>query len=228
MGSKQKKLQILLMNQKPYQQVYHLQKELLLQRIQGEISDTLILVEHPPVITIGRGGTRDHLLVSEEELQEEGIGVIHVDRGGDITFHGPGQLVGYPILDLRQHRQDLHWVLHSYEEVFLRFLSGYGIQGERIPGYTGVWVGNRKILAVGIGVRRWVTFHGFSFNVNPSLHYFRYIVPCGIRDGEVTSLRDLLGDETPGKEEVMERILNEFLSVFSFSSCIKGIESSIL
>lgn len=218
---KGKTLQVMLFPRKDYQETYHLQQDLLKRRIQGEIVDTLILVEHPPVITIGRGGLRDHLLVSEERLRDEGIAVLDIDRGGDITFHGPGQLVGYPILDLNQHQRDLHWLLRSYEEVFLRLLSNYQLQGERINGLTGVWVGNKKILALGIGVKRWVTFHGFSFNVNPTLHYFDYIVPCGIQEMGVTSLQVLLGEKTPPQEELVQYLLCEFQQVFSYARVIR-------
>lgn len=212
-----KTLNLLLLKNGDYHQTYRLQQHLVQKRIDEQLEDTLILVEHPPVITIGRGGSLENLLLSNDQLKKEGIEVLEMDRGGDITYHGPGQLVGYPILDLKNHQQDLHWVLRSYEQIFIELLSIYGLQGERLKGFSGVWVFKEKIMAVGIGVKRWVTFHGFSFNLDPTLAHFQYIIPCGIKDKGVTSLRRLLGDITPNQEEVIETLVEIFLKVFSFN-----------
>lgn len=211
-----------------YQEAYTLQKSIWSKRLKNQIEDTLILVEHPPVITIGRGGSYDHLLWSEEDLRREGIEVLETDRGGDVTYHGPGQLVGYPILHLTQHVRDLHWVLCSYEEVFIQVLELYGLLGERIEGLTGVWVENEKVLAIGIGVRDWVTYHGFALNINPSLHHFQSIIPCGIVDRGVTSLEVLLGERRPEREEIIEGFLPIFLEAFSFTEMKRSNEESSL
>ena len=155
----------------------------------------LVLVEHdPPVITLGRGARQsDHITVSRERLAREGIEVHESSRGGDVTWHGPGQIVGYPILRLDLHGRDIHRYLRDLEEVLIRVLGRFGIEGRRSAGLTGVWVGDEKIAAIGVAVRRWVTYHGFALNVSPDLLHFGLIVPCGIRDKGVTSLARLLG-----------------------------------
>ncbi len=177
-------------------------------------SDALYLVEHTPVITIGRSGDRQNLLVGEEELRLRGIELIETDRGGDVTYHGPGQLVAYPILNLNEHRRDIGWYLRSLEEVVLRTLDDIGIQARRIREYTGVWVEDKKIAAIGIGVRRWITFHGVALNIDPCLDHFALITPCGIQDKGVTSIRVVLGHDLP-KEEVIEHFLHQFAEVFN-------------
>ncbi|MCD5401500.1 lipoyl(octanoyl) transferase LipB, partial [candidate division NPL-UPA2 bacterium] len=180
-----------------YQKAWDLQRELVGKRLRKEINDTLLLVEHPPLFTIGRGGNRRNILISDKHLEEKGVSVYEVDRGGDITYHGPGQIIGYPILALNEHGRDVHLMLRNLEEVIIGLLSGYGVEALRIPGYTGVWVGKEKIAAIGIGVRRWITFHGFCLNVNPDLDYFSLINPCGLRGKKVTSLEKLQVDITP-------------------------------
>ncbi|KXS49886.1 MAG: lipoyl(octanoyl) transferase [Halanaerobium sp. 4-GBenrich] len=207
------KLDIIRYDSIDYKKAYQLQLELRDKRLKNAINDTLLLVEHPPVLTIGTSGSRDNLVVSSDYLSQKGIEVIESNRGGDITYHGPGQIVGYPILNLKEHKQDLHWLLRSYEEVFIRFLKDYNIEAQRISGLTGVWVGNEKITAIGVGVRRWITYHGFAFNINPNLEHFSYIIPCGIKDKGVTSLKKLLGYEIE-KEEVAEKIIKYFAEVF--------------
>lgn len=187
------KLDIIRYDSIDYKKAYQLQLELRDKRLKNAINDTLLLVEHPPVLTIGTSGSRDNLVVSSDYLSQKGIEVIESNRGGDITYHGPGQIVGYPILNLKEHKQDLHWLLRSYEEVFIRFLKDYNIEAQRISGLTGVWVGNEKITAIGVGVRRWITYHGFAFNINPNLEHFSYIIPCGIKDKGVTSLKKTAG-----------------------------------
>ena len=181
---------------KDYMEVYALQKKLLAERIKDEIPDTLILTEHPPTFTIGRKGGRENILVSNEVLGKNGIEVYEIDRGGDITYHGPGQIVGYPIINLAEWSKDIHLYLRSLEEVIIRFLSHFKITAGRINDYTGAWVGDCKIAAIGIGVSKWTTFHGFCININPNKKHFRMITPCGIRDKSVTSLDELTGDTT--------------------------------
>ncbi len=198
-----------------YKKAYNMQLELLEKRKNDEINDTLLLVEHPPVFTIGTSGTSDNITVSKDFLKKSGIDVFETNRGGDITYHGPGQIVGYPILNLKEHKKDLHWLLRSYEEIFIRLLKKeYDITAERIKGLTGVWVGDEKITAIGVGVRHWITYHGFAFNINPNLNHFSYIIPCGIQDKGVTSLEKILGYEVEEKE-VMEKVIKYFAEVFN-------------
>lgn len=179
----------------------------------------LLFVEHAPVFTLGKNGKEAHVLVGEAELSRRGIDFFHINRGGDITFHGPGQVVGYPILDLEKFRTDLGWYLRSLEEVIIRTMADYGLTGERSPGETGVWLDasvrgkERKICAMGIKCSRWITMHGFAFNVNTDLDYFNLIVPCGIQGKQVTSLQRELGREI-AMEEVKEKLKHHFEQVF--------------
>jgi lipoyl(octanoyl) transferase len=190
-----------------------LQKEKVVQRKAGAVPDTLLLLEHPHVYTLGRNARRENLLVSEEDLAARGARVFQTDRGGDVTYHGPGQLVGYPILDLTQHRRDISWYMRSLEEVFLHTARDFGIEAVRLPGAAGVWVGNDKLAAMGVHLSRWVTSHGFALNVNTDLRYFEWIVPCGLRDKGVTSLAKLLGRPLE-MEAVTERVVEHFGAVF--------------
>ncbi len=208
-----KKLEILNLGNMKYKKAYELQLELIKKRAAGEIPDTLILVEHPPVFTIGSSGTDEHISVSRDFLESSGIEVYETNRGGDITYHGPGQIVAYPILNLKEHKQDLHWLLRQYEEVTIRLVEEYGIKAKRIEGLTGVWVGDEKITAIGVGVRRWVSYHGFAFNVNPNLEHFSYIIPCGIRDKGVTSLSELQGKEMD-MDQMRKKVIKYFAEVF--------------
>jgi lipoate-protein ligase B len=155
----------------------------------------VILVEHPPVYTLGRAarGSRANLIWEPEKRAQEGIAFVEVDRGGDVTYHGPGQLVGYPILDLNGYGRDLHQYLRNLEEALIRALHDFGIEAGRIPPHTGVWVGNEKIAAIGVKASKWVTQHGFALNVDPNLDHFQGIIPCGIHDKGVTSMARLLG-----------------------------------
>jgi lipoyl(octanoyl) transferase len=162
-------------------------------RSAGEIPDTLLLTQHDPVYTIGKSGSELHLLAGDEELRERGVSVWHNDRGGDITFHGPGQLVGYPILDLNGYYLDLHRYLRDLEEVVIRSLGAWGIAAGRMPEYTGVWTGGDKICAIGVKSSRWVTMHGFALNVSTDLSFFQRIIPCGIFERGVTSMEQALG-----------------------------------
>ncbi|ACY49138.1 lipoyl(octanoyl) transferase LipB [Rhodothermus marinus] len=183
------------------------------------IPHVFLLVEHPPVYTLGKNGRLDHLLLSEEALRARGAEFFHIDRGGDITFHGPGQLVGYPILDLDRFFTDIHRYLRELEETIIRTCADYGLQAGRVAGRTGVWIGpdargpERKICAMGIRCSRWVTMHGFAFNLNTDLRYFSYIVPCGIADRGVTSLAAEL-DRPVDEAEVRARLLRHFAERF--------------
>ena len=172
-----------------YAEVLELQRGLCRQRISGEISeDILLLVEHEPVVTLGRGIRPGSLPLSPRELEGRGLQIFDVERGGDVTFHGPGQLVGYPIIDLRTHRQDLHWYLRRLEAGLIAGLATMGIEATTAAGLTGVWTGGRKIASIGIHVKQWVTFHGFALNVTTDLSYFDLIVPCGIPNVVMTSV----------------------------------------
>jgi lipoyl(octanoyl) transferase len=177
-----------------YGEVLELQRTLCRRRISGELAhDTLLLVEHDPVITLGRGTRPASLPLPVAELRNRGVEVFEVERGGDVTYHGPGQLVGYPIVDLRQHREDLHWYLRRLETGLIEALAGLGLKAETNPGLTGVWTGGRKLASIGIHVKQWVTFHGFALNVTTNLDYFDLIVPCGIKDVTMTSVAQELG-----------------------------------
>ncbi|MDR9418296.1 lipoyl(octanoyl) transferase LipB [Gracilimonas sp.] len=185
------------------------------------LDDIFFFVEHPHIYTLGKSGQEEHLLRSMLELQQLDAEFLKIDRGGDITYHGPGQIVGYPILDLDRHFTDVHKYLRFLEEVMIRVCSDYGFEGHRIEGATGVWVDEAKICAMGIRCSRWVTMHGFAFNVNTDLRYFNNIVPCGIDDKSVTSLQKLSGKEIDA-EEVKERIVFNFENVFEVSVSNKG------
>jgi lipoyl(octanoyl) transferase len=179
----------------------------------------LLMVEHPPVFTLGKNGKKEHILVSDEQLKNLGIEFFHINRGGDITYHGWQQVVGYPILDLDKFKTDLGWYLRSLEQVIINVLSDYGIKGERSQGETGVWIQPedpfmaRKICAMGIKCSRWITMHGFALNVNTDLSHFEFIVPCGIQGKAVTSLEKELGYKV-NYEEVKEKIRKQFALVF--------------
>jgi lipoyl(octanoyl) transferase len=187
----------------PYARVVSWMKELAAARKRGDVPDLLLLGEHPPVITLGRNADPANLRFSAEELSRRGVELHPTDRGGDVTYHGPGQLVGYPILDLAGHRKDVVWYVRSLEEVLIRAAHTFGLEATRRqspagkrPFYTGVWVGEEKLAAIGVHISRWVTSHGFAFNVTTDLTHFDLIVPCGIRDKGVTSLQRLIGSET--------------------------------
>ncbi len=183
----------------PYAEALALQREAAMARLAGGIADDLLLlVEHPPVITLGRSAKLGNLLASPDLLAARGVELFEVERGGDVTFHGPGQLVGYPIVDLTRHRQDLHWYLRQLEEVMIRSLAASGIEARRNPGKTGVWVGDRKIASIGVHARQWVTWHGFALNVTTDLSYFDLMVPCGIQDVTMTSVERELLDAAEG------------------------------
>jgi lipoyl(octanoyl) transferase len=208
----------------PYIKVWDYQEALLQQKIKAKQTsaiepDYLLFVEHPPVYTLGKNGKEKNLLINEYMLKEKGIEYYHINRGGDITFHGPQQLVGYPIFDLDNYKPDLGWYLRSLEEVIILTMQEYGLQGERSKGETGVWIDanikgkERKICAMGIRCSRWVTMHGFAFNINVDLNYFNFITPCGIQNKKVTSLEKELGEKV-SIDEVKEKVVRNFEHVF--------------
>jgi lipoyl(octanoyl) transferase len=198
----------------PYRDALTLQAELVRQRRAGEIADTLLLLEHPHVITLGSGSHAAHVLVSAEERAARGIELFETGRGGDVTYHGPGQLVGYPILDLKPDRCDLHRYLRDVEEVLIGTLADFGLAAARKEGLTGVWVGDRKVAAIGVRVSSgWITSHGFALNVDTDLSFFGTIVPCGIRDHGVGSLSGELGrpvDPAEAEAAVERRFARHF------------------
>lgn len=183
------------------------------------VTSELLFVEHPPVYTLGRNGHEENVLINQDELAKRGIEYFHVNRGGDVTFHGAGQIVCYPIFDLEQFKTDLNWYLRSLEETVIRAIAEYGIIGERSKGETGVWIEpqrkgyERKICAMGVRCSRWITMHGFALNVNTDLDYFKFIVPCGIQGKQVTSMQKELGKKTP-VSEVKQKLKRHFCEVF--------------
>ena len=199
----------------PYADALALQRALVEERRHGATGDVLLFVEHPHVLTLGvRGdGGRSHILATEDALALRGVEVFETGRGGDITYHGPGQLVGYPIIDLKPDRCDVHRYVRDLEEVLIRTAADYGVHAERVEGLTGIWVGRDKLAAIGVRIARWITSHGFAFNVTTELDYFNLIVPCGIADRGVTSLARLLG-RAVDLHEVEERVTVHFCSVF--------------
>jgi lipoate-protein ligase B len=203
---------------RPYSEVLDLQRELARARIAGELAqDVLLLVEHPPVVTLGRSARERHLVVPRGALAARGVELYEVERGGDVTFHGPGQLVGYPIVDLRRHKQDLHWYLRQLEEAIIRAVARYGVVGERNPTYTGVWTGGRKLASIGVHARDWVTWHGFALNVSTDLSFFDLIIPCGIQAVTMTSVeREVAGGAAaPIIPDVGSAVAETFGNVFS-------------
>jgi lipoyl(octanoyl) transferase len=208
-----------------YASALELQKEKVAQRKAGAIPDTLLLVEHPHVYTLGRNARPENMLVSAEFLASRGAQVFRTDRGGDVTYHGPGQLVGYPILDLTQHRRDISWYMRSLEEIFIRTARDFGIESGRSTGAAGVWVGNDKLVAMGVHLSRWVTSHGFALNVNTDLSYFEWIVPCGLQGKGVTSLARLLGRMIE-MDEIVERVVGHFGVVFGLE-VVESLKSKV-
>lgn len=208
----------------PYKDVWDYQELLLQQKIKAKQQqeakpDYLLFVEHNPVYTLGKNGKEKNLLINQKSLEEKGIEFYHINRGGDITFHGPQQLVGYPILDLDNYKTDLGWYLRSLEEVIILTINEYGLKGERSAGETGVWLDTntkgreRKICAMGIRCSRWITMHGFALNVNVDLNYFNFITPCGIQNKQVTSIQKELG-RAVSIGEVKKKVASNFQNVF--------------
>jgi lipoyl(octanoyl) transferase len=205
----------------PYAEALELQRSIARDRISGAISqDVLLLMEHPPVVTLGRSSKGKNLTASPEFLESRGVELFEVERGGDVTFHGPGQLVGYPIIDLKRHRQDLHWYLRSIEQALINSLADYGIPGERNTSYTGVWTRGKKIASIGVHARDWVTWHGFALNVTTELSYFNLIVPCGIDGVIMTSIARELGVEEVSARDVTERVTAKFAEAFDLTAVV--------
>jgi lipoate-protein ligase B len=223
-----RELWVAALEHRPYAEVLDLQRELARARIAGDVAqDLLLLVEHPPVVTLGRSAKDGHLIVPRGALAARGIQVHEVERGGDVTFHGPGQLVGYPVVDLRRHKQDLHWYLRRLEDVLIRTVTRYGIAGERDPRYTGVWTGGRKLASIGVHARDWVTWHGFALNVSTDLSFFDLIVPCGIQAVTMTSIqRELAGATPPSLAEVGTVVAGAFGEVFSLD--VRDVDADAL
>ena len=202
----------------PYAEALELQRRVARDRITGAVDqDVLLLVEHPPVVTLGRSSKEKHLVASPELLARRGVELFEVERGGDVTFHGPGQLVGYPVLDLKRHKQDLHWYLRQLEQTIVDTLATYDIGAGRNTGLTGVWTGGKKIASIGVHARDWVTWHGFALNVTTDLAYFDLIVPCGISGVVMTSVAKELERETVSISEVSERVVTSFGDTFGLT-----------
>jgi lipoyl(octanoyl) transferase len=211
------------LGRRPYAEVLEFQRELCRQRVSGSLQqDVLLLVEHEPVVTLGRSTRPASVPSAGTELERRGVGVFEVERGGDATYHGPGQLVGYPIVDLSQHRQDLHWYLRRLEDVLIQALGNLGIEADRNPGLTGVWTAGRKIASIGIHVKQWVTLHGFALNVTTDLDYFDLIIPCGIQDVVMTSVAEELLRSDSGAlwVEARNQVIAEFVDVFGYSAAV--------
>lgn len=207
-----------------YREVLDLQRSMRLARLSGEKpSDLLLLVEHPPVYTLGRGTRQSSLPVPVPLLEARGAEVVEIERGGDVTWHGPGQLVGYPIIDLSGHRQDLHWYLRKLEQVLIRALGAFGIAAGTVTGRTGVWTAHGKIASMGIHVKQWVTMHGFALNVDPDMSWFDLIVPCGLAGVTMTSVAAEL-ERPVTREMVVDVVVDAFAAEFALEPVRKGAE----
>ncbi len=225
------------LGRRPYKQTWDYQEELLQQKIKAKQEnlnqpDYLLFVEHNPVYTLGKNGKEKNLLINDQMLAARGIEFFHINRGGDITFHGPEQLVGYPVLDLDNYKTDLGWYLRSLEEVIILTIGEYGLKGERSKGETGVWLDatirgkERKICAMGIRCSRWITMHGFALNVNVDLNYFNFITPCGIQDKQVTSMQKELGYAVD-MNDVKEKLVKNFEQVFDARILMPAVNPSL-
>jgi len=193
----------------PYEEAWEYQRQVHASRRAGEIADTLILLEHPPVYTFGKNADKSNLINARDAQ------VVQSDRGGDITWHGPGQLVGYPIVNLEDHKKSVSWYMRNLEEIIIITLQHFDITGDRIPGMTGVWVGNQKVCAMGVRLSRWVTMHGFALNVRPDMSYFNGMIPCGIEGKGVVSMQELLESEIT-IEMVAQPLIQAFQNVFAY------------
>ncbi|HIB70780.1 MAG TPA: lipoyl(octanoyl) transferase LipB [Candidatus Marinimicrobia bacterium] len=210
----EKTLDVVRLGRRKYDEVWEKQKALVNQRRFGTVSDTLILVEHDPVYTLGKNSNENHLL----QTRDRHVPVYQIERGGDVTFHGPGQLVGYPILDLHHHRLSVSWYMRTLEKVLIQTLGQFGIEARCREGLTGVWVREEKIAALGVRLSRWISMHGFALNVNTDLKFFDGIIPCGIFEYDVTSMSQILGEEV-SLVEVEETLITIFRLLFSFQEC---------
>ena len=210
----EKTLDVVCLGRRKYDEVWEKQKELVDQRRFEAVPDTLILVEHDPVYTLGKNSNEAHLLQSRDKH----VPVYQIERGGDVTFHGPGQLVGYPILDLHHHRLSVSWYMRTLEEILIQTLGQFGIESQRREGLTGVWVREEKIAALGVRLSRWISMHGFALNVNTDLKFFDGIIPCGIFEYDATSMTRVLVKEV-SMVEVEETLITVFRLLFSFQEC---------
>ncbi|MGA7719558.1 MAG: lipoyl(octanoyl) transferase LipB [Ignavibacteriaceae bacterium] len=217
MGTNYRELFYCDLNFIDYKEAWDLQKSTFELRHKKKLQDILFLLEHPHTYTLGKTADKKNLIGSDDFLSENKISVYEIDRGGDITYHGPGQIVGYPIIDLNEWQNDTHKYLRGLEEVIIRTCSFYNVIGTRIPKYTGVWIENRKIAAIGIKVSRWITMHGFAFNINTDLSLFNGIIPCGIPDKEVTSLEKETGNKADIRE-VKTLLVQNFKDVFGYDA----------
>jgi lipoyl(octanoyl) transferase len=200
-----------------YEKAYEIQLDLLYKRQKKEINDSLLILEHPAVITLGRGAVESNILISEKELASKNIKKFYVERGGDVTFHNPGQIVGYLIIDLNNHGKDVKLLVWKIENFIINMLKKeYGINASRIDGLRGVWVGNAKIAALGISVKKWITMHGFAINADNDLDVFKLIIPCGIKDRKVTSIKELIG-ESIDKDKLKKYIASYFADEFGYT-----------
>lgn len=196
-----------------YKKAWDLQHQLWLKRVEERLPDLLLILEHPHVITLGRRGNRSSLLVSPEVLKEMGIALFQVERGGEVTYHGPGQLVGYPILNLKDYGYRVTQYIYEIEEVLIRALRDFGIEGNRDFRNRGVWVRDKKIASIGIAIQRWVSFHGFALNYRTELKYFEWIYPCGLQGVKMTSMKEMLGKEI-SRDRLVERVSFHFKEIF--------------
>ncbi|MEC8839414.1 MAG: lipoyl(octanoyl) transferase LipB [Candidatus Neomarinimicrobiota bacterium] len=210
--SRSKEIEILDLGMQGYKKSWNFQKSLLKKRSNNEINDTLIFVEHEPVYTLGKNANENHIL---QNYPEE-IKTFHIERGGDVTYHGPGQLVGYPILDLRDYKKSISWYMRTLEQIIIDTLSEFNIQADRKNELTGVWYKNEKIAALGVRVSKWITMHGFSVNINPDLNYYKSIIPCGIFEYGVTSMSKILNEDVD-KESVKSALKIKFLDQFNIN-----------
>jgi len=192
-----------------YKETWKLQKKLQSKRILGEIEDHLLLVEHPPVFTLGKNASKQHIINNSDD-----VSIIQTDRGGNITFHGPGQLVCYPILDLNHYKRSITWYMRELEQLIIDVLGEYDVKAIRKKGLTGTWVKDKKIAALGVRISRWVTMHGFSININPDLNFYNNIIPCGIKEYGVTSMAKIMGDEVPSMDEIKAKMTKHFTKNF--------------
>jgi lipoate-protein ligase B len=223
------RLRLLDLGRQPYLETLELQRALCRRRMAGTLDeDLLLLVEHEPVVTLGRGTRASSLPLSADELTRRGVTVAEVERGGDVTYHGPGQLVGYPILQLREHREDLHWYLRQLEAALITALAGVGIAAGATPGLTWVWTGGRKIASIGVHVKQWVTLHGFALNVSTDLRAFDLIVPCGIQGVVMTSVAAELGRTDAGSLWAYTRahVVSAFTRTFGYEAA-EAVEGAV-
>jgi len=210
-------IEILDLGVRPYKEVWDLQKELVKKRQDGQINDTLILAEHEPVYTLGKNADKNHIL---QHLPKD-VKTYHIERGGDVTYHGPGQLVGYPILDLHNYKKSISWYMRALEQFIIDTLAEFIVTAERKDGLTGVWVGDEKIAALGVRVTRWITMHGFALNIKPDLTYYSSIIPCGIFEYGVTSMARLLTDEVT-VDSVKQVLIGKFMNQFRTAKSMIG------